>query len=44
MDDNLIGHKRDVITIKKIMHPEFKECILSQGLHHDQIKLWINSD
>ena len=44
MDNNLIGHKRDVITIKKIMHPEFKECILSQGLHHDQIKLWINTD
>ena len=43
MDHNLIGHKRDVITIKKIIHPEFKECLLSQGLQSDQIKLWINS-
>ena len=44
MDHNLIGHKREVITLKKIMHPELKECLLSQGLHDDQIKLWINSD
>ena len=43
MDHNLIGHKRDVIAIKKIIHPEFKECLLSQGLQKDQIKLWINS-
>jgi len=44
LDHNLIGHKRDVITIKKIMHPKFKECIISQGLQNDQIKLWVNSD
>ena len=37
------GHNNEVCTIKKIIHPTFGECLLSQGLANDQIKLWINS-
>ena len=39
---NLIGHNNEVITIKKIIHPLFGECLISQGLENDQIKLWVN--
>ena len=37
------GHNNEVCTIKKIIHPTFGECLLSQGLANDQIKMWINS-
>ena len=36
------GHNNEVCTIKKIIHPSFEECLISQGLYNDQIKLWIN--
>ena len=36
-----IGHNNKVIEIKKIIHPKYGECFISQGLAHDQIKLWI---
>ena len=36
------GHNNEVCTIKKIIHPTFGECLLSQGLANDQIKMWIN--
>ena len=39
---NLIGHNNEVITIKKIIHPLYGECLISQGLENDQIKLWVN--
>jgi len=39
---SLIGHNNEVITIKKIIHPLFGECMISQGLEKDQIKLWVN--
>ena len=41
---NLIGHNNEVITIKKINHPLFGECIISQGLENDQIKIWVNKN
>ena len=41
---NLIAHKNWVITIKKINHRKFGECLISQGIHYDQIKLWINNN
>ena len=28
-----------IITIKKIIHPIYGECLLSQGLRNNQIKL-----
>lgn len=38
---DLIGHKSRIICIKKVNHPIFGECILSQGYKNGQIKLWI---
>ena len=38
---DLISHNRDVMTIKKIFHPQYGECLVSQGICHEQIKLWI---
>jgi hypothetical protein len=38
---NMKGHFNSVLTIKKIKHPKYGDCILSQGYNEDQIKLWI---
>ena len=38
----LEGHKSGIFSIKKISHPKYGECLLSQGYEGDQIKLWIN--
>ena len=40
----LKGHNNSVLTIKKITHPFYGECIISQGYNEDQIKLWVNKD
>ena len=40
---SLEGHNSDILTIKKTTHPKYGECLLSQGLGNDQIKIWINS-
>ena len=37
---NLIRHRNNVITIKKINHSKYGECLISQGYANDQIKLW----
>jgi WD40 repeat protein len=37
--DNFFG---EYITIIKIIHPYYGECLLSQGFLYDNIKLWIN--
>ena len=39
---SLVGHDNKVLTIKKVMHPQYGECILSQGYEKDQIKIWTN--
>lgn len=39
---NLAGHKKWVISIKKINHPKLGECIISKGYDNDQIKIWSN--
>ena len=39
---SLIGHDYKVLTIKRIMHKEYGECIVSQGYENDQIRIWIN--
>ena len=36
------GHRNEVCTIKKIIHPTYGECLFSQGLVNEQIKMWIN--
>ena len=36
------GHNYKVVTIKKIKHPKYGECLLSQGYGKDGIKLWLN--
>ena len=39
------GHNNEVVTIKKILHPQYGECLLSQGWEEDQIRIWIlNND
>ena len=37
---DLISHSHSVITVKKFFHPKYGNCILSQGLGKEQIKLW----
>ena len=38
---SLIGHNDFVISIKKINHPQYGQCIISQGFDN-KIKLWNN--
>jgi len=42
IEKNLEGHKSGIFTIKKIEHPKFGKCLISQGYEYDQIKMWIN--
>jgi len=37
----LTGHKNYLMDIIKITHPKYGECLISQGYHDDQIKLWV---
>ena len=37
----LYGHNNHVITIKKIDHILFGECLISHGFEDDQIKIWL---
>jgi len=37
---NLKENKNDVISIKKIVHPLYGECLISQGFEDNQIKMW----
>lgn len=37
--DELTGSKHSVATVKKIMHPKYGECLLSQGIGFDHIRL-----
>ena len=41
---NLTSHDNRVITIKKIIHPKYKECFLSQNYLTSEIKLWVNKN
>ena len=38
--NNLIGYNKVVLSIKKIYHPKYGDCLLSQGNYNNQIKLW----
>ena len=37
---SLEGHKNIVLTIKKINHSNYGECLVSKGFKEDQIKIW----
>ena len=39
--NNLFGNNSTVLNIKKINHPKYGECLISQGAKDNQIKLWI---
>ena len=39
--NNLVGNNNAVINIKKIRHPKYGDCLISQGIKDNQIKLWI---
>ena len=39
--NNFIGNNDAVWNIKKIYHPKYKDCLVSQGFKNNQIKLWI---
>lgn len=39
--NNLIGYNSPVLNIKKITHPKYGDCIISQGFKDNQIKLWV---
>ena len=41
---SLTGYNNEVCTIKKIVHPNFGECIITQGWENDQIKLWVTKN
>ena len=34
-------NENNVITVQKIIHPKFGECLISQGNESSSIKLWI---
>ena len=38
------GHKNAVLTIKKLIHPQYGEWLISQGLKDDNIKIWSNKN
>ena len=37
----LIGHEDSVLTIRKLVHPIYGECLISKGVGNEQIKLWV---
>jgi WD40 repeat protein len=41
---NLQSHDNYVITIKKIFHPLYGECLISQGWKTDQIRMWSSNN
>ena len=41
---SLNGHQDYVMSIKKINHPKYGICIISQGYPSGQIKLWVYKD
>ena len=37
----LKGHNDNVLCVKKIVHPQYGECIISKGIYDEPIKLWV---
>ena len=40
-DKNLKGHSNEIVTIKKMIHPQYGECVISQDRENYSIKIWI---
>ena len=38
----LKSNNSSILSIKKILHPQYGECLISQGKYNGQIQLWIN--
>ena len=38
---DIISHNNYILDIKKIIHPKYGQCLISQGNKDDQIKLWV---
>ena len=41
---SLDNQDNEVICIKKIIHPQYGECLLSQNANNSKIKLWVNNN
>ena len=39
--NNLIASNKYIVCVKKIIHPKYGECLISQGDNIEQIKLWM---
>ncbi len=39
---SLIDCNNSVLCIKKFFHPKYGECLISEGLCNEQIKIWVN--
>ena len=37
---NFYGHKKEIMTIRKIYHPIYGQCLITQGGEKDKIKIW----
>ena len=42
--NSLVEHKNSVLTIKKLIHPQYGEWLISQGLKEDKINIWCNKN
>jgi len=40
----LKSHEDKVCSIKKIFHPQYGECLVTQGYKKDQIRIWISKN
>ena len=38
--NELKGHNNEVISIEKINHPKYGQCLISQGFNEDSIIIW----
>ena len=38
---NSLSQNSEILSIKKINHPFYGKCLISQGFGHEQIKMWI---
>ena len=41
--NNLVASNNYIVCIKKIIHPKFGECLISQGDSNEQIKIWMKN-
>ena len=46
LKDKKIKHfyNKEIISLKKIFHPIYKECLISHGVYPNDINLWVNNN